>query len=215
MPRRAPPPRATDPKLAVVIWTVRPNAELPPGLQLVASIDVSGDGLVWRRRAFLTALARMSESGAGVLFVAEPQLVRTPVDRAVLIAATRMLRATLVGLDSSDAGDRASVPEIVDAMEEFASMMHSVRIRVGRRVKPEASARAGDPPFGYSRVDGKLVENRAELKALTLALALQRQGLTLRAIGDRLLAEGHAPRRGPTWAVQAVSNLLARGKKKA
>jgi DNA invertase Pin-like site-specific DNA recombinase len=77
--------------------------------------------------------------------------------------------------------------------------------------------RLGGVPIGYLRASVKaeqkrraLVPNPAELPTVDRIVELDREGLSLRAIADRLTTEGHATKRGGRWQAQTIANVLRR-----
>jgi hypothetical protein len=54
----------------------------------------------------------------------------------------------------------------------------------------------------------RLAEDADEMRVIARARQLRAEGLSLRAIGRGLLAEGHQPRSGKRWHVQVVARIL-------
>jgi DNA invertase Pin-like site-specific DNA recombinase len=69
----------------------------------------------------------------------------------------------------------------------------------------------GDAPIGFDVADDgrKLVANPSEARALALVKSLRDEGLSIRAIAERLNAES-VPARGGRWHATTVARLLGR-----
>jgi len=66
----------------------------------------------------------------------------------------------------------------------------------------------GAVPFGY-RVEGRrLVPEPAEMGTVALARVWRKQGLTLRAIADRLAQCGRLTRTGAAWHPQQIERMM-------
>jgi hypothetical protein len=59
-------------------------------------------------------------------------------------------------------------------------------------------------------VDGELVPDPAEYRAVLRAFALRSRGASLRAIAETLAEEGHMPKRSARWHPETLRRLLAR-----
>lgn len=66
----------------------------------------------------------------------------------------------------------------------------------------------GIPRFGFASVAGWLVPDDAEQAVVEKARDLRGQGLSLRAIGERLADAGYRPRQGETWHATQIARLL-------
>ena len=69
--------------------------------------------------------------------------------------------------------------------------------------------RGGDTPYGFTRSKvGKLSPDPREQAAIMLAQAYHATGMTYRAIGNRLLADGYLPRSGGHWHATQVMRMV-------
>lgn len=85
------------------------------------------------------------------------------------------------------------------------------RIKRAMAHKKAKGERVGAVPWGFRLAgDGKtLAPNQAELAVMALALDLRRQGLTLRAIGEKLKEAGHRNRRRSTeWNPKTLGRVI-------
>jgi len=85
------------------------------------------------------------------------------------------------------------------------------RIKRALAHKKAKGERTGSVPWGYRLAgDGRtLTPNEPELAVMALALALRLQGLTLRAIAEKLKALGHRNRRrSTTWNAKTIARII-------
>lgn len=68
----------------------------------------------------------------------------------------------------------------------------------------------GAEPMGFKRRAGKLIRNSEERRLINRIVELRLEGLSLRAIGERLEEEGHKPKRGEHWHAQSLKLILDR-----
>jgi DNA invertase Pin-like site-specific DNA recombinase len=66
----------------------------------------------------------------------------------------------------------------------------------------------GPTPFGYRRKGAALVAHRGEFATVARVQAWRAEGLSLRAIAERLTAANVATKRGGHWAPRTVTYLL-------
>ena len=188
------------------------------GLQLVAvheDLGVSGGAPIDRRPGLLAALAALQEHGAGVLLVAK----RCRLARDVVAAASieRIAARTGASVASADGIGVGAGPEaqlmrtLIDAFAAYERAVIAARTRAALKVKRNKGQRTGGVPYGYNlAADGISLEpDERERETVSLAASLRAQGLSLRRIGAKLLAAGHAPRGGMSWSASQVERLLA------
>lgn len=84
-----------------------------------------------------------------------------------------------------------------------------------RRTDPE-NYKLHDPPYGFSKRDGRLVPNKSELRICRVIISLDSgKGLSARAIGKELEARGIKNRKGAiSWTHGSIKRILARWKGK-
>lgn len=109
--------------------------------------------------------------------------------------------------------------DIIKAFASFELAMIKQRTSAAVKVKMERKRQAGEKtggivPFGYDvvAVDGvkKLEENAGEQAAIKMMVAMRDAGETLRAIADRLQADGIAPKSGGEWSAKVVRSIILR-----
>jgi len=149
----------------------------------------------------------------------------------VVYSLSRLARSTRDTLDIADqldkrGADLVSISEKIDTttaagkmvfrmlavLNEFERDQVSERTRTALQYKRSRGEKTGgDVPYGYDLVDGRLVKNRREQKAIRLIGELRAKGYSLRAIGKELEAKGYRTKRGKaTWNPKTVSTILKR-----
>jgi len=186
-------------------------------VQVVASfvdLGVSGATPLAERAGFMAALDALREHRAGILIVAK----RCRLARATLQAAMAESLVSRMGgvIRSADGASDADGPEgelmrsLLDAFSAYERALIASRTKAALRAKRQRGERTGSVPIG-KRLDDDgvhLVDDEHEAAAIERARHLRATGATLRAIGDRLAAEGYKPR-GRAWHPSAVASMLA------
>jgi DNA invertase Pin-like site-specific DNA recombinase len=113
--------------------------------------------------------------------------------------------------DDPDDPMRNAMRQMRGVFSELDRALIAKRLRDGRRRKAEKGGFAyGGVPYGYRSEKGELVPVPDEQAVIARARELQKEGLSLRAIGAALEADGHRPRKGATWYPKVVSALISR-----
>lgn len=158
---------------------------------------------------------------------AKDRVVFGEADALVVYAIDRLSRSALDFLSLVKtlqvAGrDFVSVRESMDSstphgrftMTVLASVAELEREMISARCK-DASDRCrsemlayGKTPFGYRRDGQRLVEFPEEMEVLQGILALRDEGLTYRAIAERLNSNGKKSKMGGKWYASSVRSLI-------
>jgi site-specific DNA recombinase len=155
--------------------------------------DVLADGV---NAIVAMKLDRLGRSAAGLLSLYE-RLERKGV-RIVTIED---------GIDTSTANGRL-MRTILAALAEWERDVIRDRTRTGVRAAMEDGRRVGQPPYGYTVRDGRLVKHPDEQKILGRIRSRHAAGASLVTIAQELNDAGIAPRRGrwhPTTVARATS----------
>lgn len=111
--------------------------------------------------------------------------------------------------DPSDPS-RALIRQVLGAVAQYERSMIALRLMAGRRRKAERGGYAGGGrPFGYRAEQTELVVDVDEMATLDRARELRGEGLSLRAIGAQLTAEGRHPRRAARWHPEVLRSILS------
>jgi DNA invertase Pin-like site-specific DNA recombinase len=177
---------------------------------------VSGAAALDKRPALMDAIDAMRDTGAGVLLVAKRDrlardlVVAGMVERLVERAGGRIVSAD--GAGNGDGPEAALMRGIMDVFAQYERAVIRTRTRAALKVKRERGEKTGGRvPFGFSLdADGvHLVENEAEQGIIEIVVDLRRDGLSIRAIAERLNDDG-VPARGTRWHRTTVDRLLKR-----
>lgn len=180
------------------------------GLRLVASFTEVETGTRKRHRPVLAqAIAQAQREGAVLLIAKLDRLARN----VHFISGLLESRVRFVAVDMPDV-DNLTV-HILAAVAEKEAALIATRTRDALAAakargkvlgKPENLTHAAQVKGAQANAQAA---QEAHKQARALAVALKGQGLSLRAIADRLEAAGHTPRRGGKWQAVQVSRLLA------
>ncbi len=189
------------------------------GAELVAvreDLGVSGAAPLDRRPGLLAALDALREYSAGVLLVAKRD--RLARDVVVSAMAERLAARRGAEVQSADGAGNGSEPAdqlmrtMVDAFAQYERALIRARTSAALRAKRARGERTGGHVALGLRVmpDGVRVEAEpAEEVALRRIAELRADGATVRAIAERLNAEG-VPARGTRWHATTVARALRR-----
>lgn len=187
-------------------------------LELVEVIADAGVSAKTLDRDGLTRALGMLTSGEadGLLVVKLDRLTRSVRDLDSLISR----------FFSGDRWSLMSVSEQIDTrtaagrlvLNVLAAVSQWEREAIGERTKAAMAHKkanreytGGRVPFGWTLADDgiRLLADEAEQAVMTYAHELRASGLSLRAVGARLIARGMLPRGRAKWSAQNVKNLLA------
>jgi len=186
------------------------------GVRLVAVLEdrgVSGAAPLEDRPGLQAALDALSAHGAGRLVVARrDRLGRDVVGVAALERLVERSGARVASAAGEGEGDDPAAQlmrRMVDAFAEYERELIRQRTRSALQAKRARGERAGNVPRGFSAdATGRLVPHQAEQEALTIIRALRGEGLTLRAIAERLEARGIYNRAGRPYDLPSLSRAL-------
>jgi len=181
---------------------------------------VSGSSDVDARLGLLDALAAVRHGTAdGLVVYRLDRLARKLTVQEATLAKLWEMRATVfsvdlgeVARDDPDDPMRTALRQMVGVFAQLERGVIAARLRSGRLLKAERGGYAGfgAPPYGTRCVDGELVANPCEQRALERALALRCAGASLRTIADTLTQEGHRPKRTDRWHPETLRRMLVR-----
>lgn len=179
---------------------------------------VSGAVEASARPGLRAALRAVLDGGGACLVVYKlDRLGRDAIDvqetLAVLLDAGVRVVSIVDGVDSASGMGAALLRLLTSILASFAEAERETirtRLRDGRaRAKADLRTYASEPSYGLRAVDGgALTADDAEARAVARARELAAEGLSLRAVGARLLAEGLAPRRAATWSPSVLRRLV-------
>lgn len=200
----------------------RRKAELYAELHDLELVDVvvdAGESAKTLDRPGLQRVLEMLRRGdaKAVLVVKIDRLTRSIGDLAHLVE-------TYFGDKARYAAELLSVGDQVDTRTAAGRLVLNVLMSVAqwereaigertsvamRHMRSEGRYTGGKAPFGYQLDDaGQLITNVEEQAAIHTARRLRNDGLSLRAISDKLAEMGHLARSGKPFSASAVNGLL-------
>lgn len=113
--------------------------------------------------------------------------------------------------DDPDDPMKTALRQMIGVFAQLERGMIAARLRSGRLLKAERGGYAGfgAPPYGTRSVEGELVVDPAEQRAVDRAYALRSSGASLRAIAETLTDEGYRPKRTDRWHPETLRRMLA------
>jgi DNA invertase Pin-like site-specific DNA recombinase len=171
------------------------------------------------RPAFKRVMRRVLEHGEGACLVVYKldRLGRNALDvqetLEVLLDAGVRVVAISDGVDSKSGMGAALLKLLTAILAAFAEMeKETIRTRLHEgQVRAKTARRPYAREASYGLVPdatGTLHDDPKEARTIARACALRATGLSYRAIGEALLAEGLRPRRAATWTPCVVQRLV-------
>ena len=118
--------------------------------------------------------------------------------------------------DDDDDPMRTFVRQVMGAAAQLERGIIAKRLRNGRKTKAAAGGYAhGAPAYGQRAADKELAEHDQEARVLEQMRLWHAEGLSIRAIADRLNAKGVPTKRGGRWHPTTVNRLLSPGARTA
>jgi DNA invertase Pin-like site-specific DNA recombinase len=193
-------------------WCEREGAELAAAH---SDEGVSGAAGVDKRPGLLAAIGELRR-GDVLLVAKRDRLGRDPIvcamiERLAERKGARIVSAAGEGTDS-DEPTAILMRRIVDAFGEYERLVIGARTKAALQAKRERGEKTGgDRPIGHQvAADGvTLQRDPRETRALQIIRQLREEGLSIRAIAERLNVAG-VPARGKTWHATTVARVLKR-----
>lgn len=185
-------------------------------LEIASDPGVSGATRPADRPGFRRVLALAAERAFDVLLVAKIDRLSRDVRHAITTVSELAEQHEVAFRSVTESMIDTANPMGRTFFAVFAGMAENERFVIrdrtagGRMQKAtEGGYAGGAAPYGYSRdKDGGLVVVEAEAAIVRRIFAEKASGLTLRAICERLDAEGIRPRRGARWHPGRISYML-------
>lgn len=170
------------------------------------------------RPALRSALLALREHKAGVLVVAKRNriardvVLAAAVERAATTAGARLVSAS--GEGNGDSPADTFIRTVIDGAAQYEHGLIRARTSAALAAKRAHGERVGSVPFGFAvHADGvRLVVNDREQSTIARARELRVCGLSLRAVGARLAAEGHVSRTGRQFLAEQLVRMIDRGR---
>lgn len=171
-------------------------------------------------REGLSCVLETVETGeaVGVVVAKLDRLARRLTVQEAALALVWRMGGTLFSVESGevtrdDPDDpmRTAMRQMMGVFAELERATIAKRMRDGRRIKRELGGYIGGaPPLGFRAEGRELVRAEAEAVVVERIVTLRADRASLRAICDRLNAEGMATKRGGRWQPNSVARVLKR-----
>jgi DNA invertase Pin-like site-specific DNA recombinase len=163
------------------------------------------DALGALRRGDVMIVAKRDRLGRDLLNVAM-------IERLVERKGGRIVSGAGEGTDD-DGPSGVLMRQICDSFSQYERALIGVRTKAALKAKRAKGERAGNVPYGFRLADDddqrqRLEHDPDERRVLGLVHQLRADGLTLRAVADRLNVAGITTRRGTPWRHQYVAGLV-------
>jgi len=168
---------------------------------------VSGAAPMEKRDALMDALNDISEGDVLLVSkrdrIARDVMMASTIEHIVSKKGARIVSAD--GIDCSDDPSARMIRQILDVFAEYELAMIRMRTRAALRAKRRQGKRNGTVPFGFKAdADGVLSKDKAEQATVALIYKLRDQGLSLRAISEKLFQKGIVNRRGSKFNATSI-----------
>ena len=191
-------------------WCAANGGEL---VDIYTERGMSGGAPLDKRIGLLSAVAALREQGAQVLLIAKRDrlardvMVAAMVERLVTKAGAELVSAS--GAGNGDSPESLLMRRMVDAFAEYERALIRSRTKAALQVKRSRGQRTGQVPYGKQlAADGvHLEDNENEQKVLVGIRSLRDEGLSIRAIAERLNLDS-VPARGARWHPTTVARIL-------
>lgn len=171
-------------------------------------------------RPGLAALLAAIAAGEVLLVAKRDRLGRDYLEVGLLERELRRRRVRVV----SAAGEGTENDEpsallqrrMMDVFAEHERDMIAARTKAALRAKKARGEHLGGVPFGWRLVEGELVEDLEEQKALALLRRRRAEGASWETLAREVAALGVRPKRGgATWGPSSVRSILASDAKRS
>ena len=191
------------------------------GHELVGLFEEVGSGKeASDRPQFQKALDMVRDDADGIIAAKLDRLARNTRD--VLELVDDVLQPANKALILLDLQVDTTTPQgymILTVMSAVAKLERDIineRTQGGRRAKAESGGYAyGSPQFGLESVDGELVANESEQRAIEVIRRHRRSGKSYGKVADYLNAQNIPTKRGKQWSAMQVMRICKRLKKSA
>ncbi len=178
--------------------------------------DEGVSGSLVERPGLAMALADMEVGRAELLVVyrldrlARDLIVQETVMARLAKAGRQVRSVTEPEIDGSDP-TRVLIRQVLGAIGQYERALIVARMNGGRMAKAAKGGYAyGSPPFGWRAEGHELVLDEAEQTTMARVDELRRRGVSLREMGEMLLAEGHRPKRADRWHPETLRRIVRR-----
>lgn len=193
------------------------KADIDSSVESFSDVGISGACGLDKRPGLIEAIGALSK---GDIFIVakRDRLGRDPIvcatiERAITRKGARIISAAGEGTDGDEPSD-ILMRRVIDAFSEHERLIIGARTRAALQAKRHRQEKTGGalPPFGFDvDLDGKLIRNETEQRAIKKIMDLRKKGYSIRAICGNLEEKGYLTKSGSsTWNPKTVSMILKR-----
>ena len=197
-------------RAAIATWAALEGVEI---VATFADEGVSGGADISDRPGLVAALAQLRTAKAGLFVVAKrdrlarDSFIAQTIERAVTGCGAKI--ATADGVANGDGAADSFMRNMLDAVAQYERSLIRARTVAALKAKRARGELAGNVPYGFTAVAGKLIENPAELGVLAVVRDLRAAGLSLRAVVAQLAKRGLVSRAGTPFHLTQVARMGA------
>lgn len=195
-------------KAKIAAWAEANDAEL-----LAVHVDegISGHRTA-NRPGLQAALVDACREKAALVVLSLSRLARNTKEALELSERLDKCGADLVSLtekiDTTSAAGKM-VFRLLSVLAEFERDLVAERTKSAMAYARSQGRCVGNVPYGYDEVDGRLIENETEQKALQFIILLRERGFSLRKIGLELQNRDIKTKMGKTkWHPKVIRGIL-------
>lgn len=184
-------------------------------VELVEVVSDAGQSAKNLNRPGLQRVLRMLGDGTadGIVISKLDRLTRSVRDWATLIDQYFAKHASLLSvddrIDTQTAAGRV-VLNLLVAISQWEIECIQERTSTALKYKQKQGIHVGAPPFGYRVIEGHLVEDEAELRAVTLALQYRKQMMPYADIADEFIRLAIPSKRAGQWRPETIRQIVKR-----
>lgn len=207
---------------AIELWCKREGVELVEvfeenGVCGASGVNMGDDGkfdIDQSRRSLMLAIDALVTRGCGILIAAKRD--RIARDTMIVAMVERLVERNGATIRTADGTSDGNGPEallmrgLIDLFAQYERAIIKSRTKAALAVKKSRNELVGSLPYGWSLVDGgKLVPNCQEQAVIVMAQGFRRSGMSLAAVGERLIVEGCIPRSGASsWHPEQIKRIV-------
>lgn len=196
-------------KERIIAWCASNDCDL-----VDVFMDAGQSGTKMKNRDGLQNALSAINKDTVLIFYSLSRLSRSLQDMLKIAGTVEKAGGQLVSLTENFDTTTPSGQMVFNLLSSFAqyeSQIISERTRGAlRHKKARGEQYSNVTPFGFKLVNKKLVEIDEEMKVIKRIVKQRNQGMTLRAIADRLNSQGVITKKGGTWQANTVSKLIQR-----
>ncbi len=177
-------------------------------------VDAGISGKSMDKRPGLLDALKSLKKGMALVSYSLSRLARSTKDALAIGEAVAKKKADMVSLteqiDTTTAAGKMMF-QMLSVLAEFERNLVAERTTNALQHKKRSGQKyPGQDPYGFSSIEGRLVEVKQEAEIVAEIQAARSSGSTLQSIADNLNGRGIPTKTGKTWAPATIHLLLKR-----